>query len=218
MLLDAQQRGNLLVRLFLEHVEVEHRPATCGQPGQQLHQHLLREAVGLAACHRLLVGTVGQLLFVHHQAGKAFALPQEVDGLGHHDPRQPRLQGALTPVGEVRERLDKPIVQHVVGSLHIARVAVAHGQHLLGITDIQLLAGSLLVSVILWTPSRAVYLKDGHMPERLPLFLLKEVKRQSFHKEYITVKEIQHALKLMSKPLTEWVNAPTEMKSTPHSA
>ena len=36
--------------------------------------------------------------------------------------------------------------------------------------------------------------------------------------EYITVKEIQHALKLMSKPLTEWVNAPTEMKSTPHSA
>ena len=28
----------------------------------------------------------------------------------------------------------------------------------------------------------------------------------------------QQALKLMSNPLTEWVNAPTEMKSTPHSA
>lgn len=25
------------------------------------------------------------------------------------------------------------------------------------------------------------------------------------------------ALKLISRPLTEWVNAPTEMKSTPHS-
>ena len=28
----------------------------------------------------------------------------------------------------------------------------------------------------------------------------------------------QHALKLMSSPLTECVSAPTEMKSTPHSA
>ena len=28
----------------------------------------------------------------------------------------------------------------------------------------------------------------------------------------------QQALKLISNPLTEWVSAPTEMKSTPHSA
>lgn len=28
----------------------------------------------------------------------------------------------------------------------------------------------------------------------------------------------QHALKLMSNPFTEWVKAPTEIKSTPHSA
>ena len=28
----------------------------------------------------------------------------------------------------------------------------------------------------------------------------------------------QTALKLISNPLTEWVSAPTEMKSTPHSA
>ena len=56
------------------------------------------------------------------------------------------------------------------------------------------------------------------MPEKLPPVLLKKVKQEAYHKEYITVREIQHALKLMSRPLTEWVNAPTEMKSTPHSA
>ncbi len=35
---------------------------------------------------------------------------------------------------------------------------------------------------------------------------------------YLNNMENQQALKLMSSPLTECVKAPTEMKSTPHSA
>lgn len=143
MFLDVEQAGYLLMRLLFEDIQVEHRPATVGQLGHKLHQHFFGQ-VASAFGYRSLVYHVGQLLFIDHQLGEALLPPQVVDGLGHHYARHPRGQRAFAPKAEVGEDFDETVVQHIMGFVHIARIAIAHGQHLAGIKGVQLFPSSIV--------------------------------------------------------------------------
>ena len=143
MLFDAQQFGYFLVRPSLEHIEVEHRTATIGQLGHKPQQFFFAKAIAQPG-YLVLIGHVGQLLFGHHQPRQAFTLPDVVNGLRHHHPRQPRAQPAFAPKGKAGEDLDKTVVQHIVRGVQVTRIAVAHRQHLFGITGVQCLPGTIL--------------------------------------------------------------------------
>lgn len=145
MFLDVKHLRYLLVRLLLEDVQVEHRAASVGQLGHQLHQFFFGEA-GAGFGQALVVRHVGQLFFVHHQLGEALPAAQMVDALRHHHPGHPRAQRTLPSKGEVGENLDEAIVQYVMGRIDIARIAVAHRQHLLGIKGVQLFSGRIFSS------------------------------------------------------------------------
>lgn len=135
MLLDVQQFGNLLMGFLLEHIQVEYRSASVGKLCHKREQHLFGQPVA-GLCHARLVGNVGKLLLVQHQPVEPLLPPQVVDGLRHHDSRHPGAQRALAPKGEVGENFDEAIVQHIVRRIDIARIAVAHRQHLLGVTSV----------------------------------------------------------------------------------
>lgn len=135
MLLDVEYAGNLLMRFLLEDVQVEHRAASVGKFRYESHQHFFGKAVA-GFGYIGFVRHVRKLFFRHNQLVEALPLAQVVDGLRHHHPRHPRAQSAFTAKGEVGEDFDETIVQYVMGRIDVARIAVAHRQHLLGIEGV----------------------------------------------------------------------------------
>ena len=141
--LDVKQAGYLLMRLFLEHVQVEDRSASVGQLGHELHQHFLRKRASTLH-HLRFVHYVGKLFLVDHQLIEALLATQVINSLRHHHTRHPRAQRAFAAEGEIGEDFDEPIVQHIMGFVHIARIAIAHGQHLAGIKGVQFFSGNIV--------------------------------------------------------------------------
>lgn len=139
MLFDAEHGGYLFVRLFLEHIEVEHRATTIGKLGHERQQLFFgKSASGISK-----FGNVGQLLLVYHQLCNPFLSPQVIERLGDHYPGDPRAERCIATEREIGEYLDETVVQYIMRRVHIARIAVAHRQHLSGIESIKFLAGGI---------------------------------------------------------------------------
>lgn len=141
--LDVKQAGYLLVRLFLEHIQVEDCSASVGQFGHKLHQHFLRQPASTFRDIRF-IRHVRQLGVTDYQLIEALLTPQVVDGLCHHHARHPRDQRTFAPKGEIGKDLDETVVQHIVGFINIAHITIAHGQHLAGIKGVQLFPSSII--------------------------------------------------------------------------
>lgn len=141
--LDVKQAGYLLMRLFLEHIQVEDRSASVGQFGHKLHQYLFRQ---LASTFRRLrfIHYVRQMIITDYQLIEALLATQIVDGLCHHHARHPRSQRTFATKGEIGKDLDETVVQHIVGFIDIAHITIAHGQHLAGIKGVQLFSSSII--------------------------------------------------------------------------
>ncbi len=69
--------------------------------------------------------------------------PQVVYRLRHHYPCHPGTNAFATE-GEMGKDFDEPIVQYVMRSIFVARIAVAYRKHLLGIKGIQFLTCGIL--------------------------------------------------------------------------
>lgn len=133
--LDVEHFSYLLVRLLLEDIQIEDRSAPVGQLGHKGHQHLFGNVIP-GFDNACLVWNLGKLFFTHHQLTETLLSPQVIDGLGHHHPCHPRAQRTLATKGEVGEDFDEAIVQHVMSRINVARITVAHRQHLLGIEGV----------------------------------------------------------------------------------
>lgn len=140
MLLDMEQLRYFLVRLFLEDIQVEHGTASVGKLRHKCHQHFFRQ-VAPAFGNTCFVLHIGKLFFVYHQLAETVLPPQIVDGLRHHDPRHPCAQRTFATKRETGEDFDKAVMQNIVRRIHIARITVAHRQHLFGIESVKFLSG-----------------------------------------------------------------------------
>lgn len=139
MLFDAEHPSYLFVRLFLEHVEVEHRTATIGKLGHERQQLFFgKSASGIGK-----IRNFGQLLFVYYQPGDPLPAPQVIERLGDHYAGNPCAERRVATKRKVGKYLDETVVQYIIRRVHIARVAVTHRQHLFGIESIKFPAGGI---------------------------------------------------------------------------
>lgn len=135
MFFDVEYFRYFLMRFLFKDIQVEHRAASVGKFRYKFHQHLFGKiATGFGKIG--IVRHVRKMFFIHHQLDEALLPPKVIYGLCHHHPCHPRAQCTLSAKREVGENLYETIVQYVMGRIDVARVTVAHRQHLLGVEGV----------------------------------------------------------------------------------
>lgn len=143
MFLDVEQFRYFLMRLLLEHVQVEHGTTPIGKFCHKRHQHFFGKPAPAFGNTRFVLH-IGKLPFTYHQLAETVLLPQIINGLCHHHPCHPSTQCTFATKGKVGEDFDKAVMQNIVRRIHIARITVAYRQHLLGIESVKFLPGGFL--------------------------------------------------------------------------